>query len=232
MKFLFCIAALAFTTTQMLFGQTGTLQVEGEAVMHTVPEIIRVHIPIQSKNASYEQTTIALTETYNNLSRALVKAGLKKEDLRSSGLDISENYIYSDRERKKDGFIGNIRAEIKMPHTDDMLNAFMKTMSDERFNFGYQLNFTLSEPQKKQLREEAIKAATDDAVAKAETLAANLNVRLISISEIKYGGERNTPSPLMRMDAASMKSDMEEISLNPREIEIRQSVAVAWVISN
>lgn len=200
--------------------------------MYAAPETVQVQIPIQAKHASYEHTAAALTKTYNDLSRALVKAGLKKEDIRSSGLNISVNYEYTGRERIKDGYAGSINAEVKMPHTDEMFNAFMKTMSDERFNFGYQLGFELSESQKESLRKKALKAATADAETKAKDLAENLNLRLIGISEVTYGGDSRDYSPLVMRADARMKSEMQEISLNPREIEIRQKVTVVWVISN
>lgn len=232
MKQILAAAIIALTTTPLLFGQTGTLKVEGEAILYAVPEMINVQVPIQAKDAAYEKTAASLTNTYNDLSFALEKAGLRKEDIRSSGLTISEKYVYSDRERKKDGYTGHINAEIKMPHTDKMINAFMKTMSDERFNFGYQLAFELSEAQKESLRKRALKAATEDAGTKATDLAENLGVRLISISEVTYGGESREYNPLVMRADANTKSEMQEVSLNPREIEIRQKVMVVWIISN
>jgi uncharacterized protein YggE len=124
--------------------QLGTLKVQGESIQYASPEELHIQIPIAAKNASYEACAKALTMTYNDLEAALEKSGIKREQVRASGLNIQENYTWVDRERKSDGYQGNISATIRIPHTTEMLNAFMKTMADERFTFGYNLKANAS----------------------------------------------------------------------------------------
>lgn len=211
--------------------QTGTFRVEGIAMMSEKPELLNIRIPIESKDASYEACSKALTAIYNELSNALKKAGIDPKSIKTSGLSISENYTFTDRERKQDGYAGRINVTLQMLHTDKTLAAFMKTMAQEEFNFGYQLGFTLSEAQKAALNEKAIQLAVSDAKTKAAALASELEVKLLGIKEVIYTESHHIEDRLMRSEYSKMSADMEVVELNPNDVEIRKAVTVIWHVS-
>ncbi len=230
--------ALVFIITYMLLpasgimAQTGHLKVQGEATVYAQPEKITVHIPIQSKHAQYDQCAASLTKTYNSLVDALAKSGIDRSLIKSGGLSISENFTWSDRERRLDGYIGNINASIEMDNDPKMLNAFMRTMSDDRFLFGYNMGYSLSESQKERLQAEAIALAVNDANMKAQSLAQGLGVKLLSIHEVSYGQAEHSPDVFMRREQSKVSADMESIELNAKDIEIRKSVQISWIFNN
>lgn len=211
--------------------QTGTFRVEGIAMMSEKPELLSIQIPIEAKDASYEACSSALTVKYNELSNALKKAGIDPKSIKASGLSITEQYTYSDRERKKDGYAGRINVSLRMPHTDKALEAFMKTMAQEQFNFGYQLGFALSEAQKTALNDKAIQLAVSDAKTKANALASELEVRLLGIKEVIYTESHHVEDRLMRNEFSKASADMEAVELNPNDVEIRKAVTVIWHVS-
>ncbi len=231
MKLFKIIGLCSILMTADCYAQTGTFRVEGIAMMSEKPELLNIQIPIEAKNASYEACSSALTAKYNELSNALNKAGIDSKSIKASGLSISEHYTYTDRERKKDGYSGRINVTLKMPHTDKALEAFMKTMAQEQFNFGYQLGFALSEAQKASLNDKAIQLAVNDAKTKAKALASELEVRLLGIKEVIYTESHHIEDRLMRNEYSKMSADMESVELNPNDVEIRKAVTVIWHVS-
>lgn len=211
--------------------QSGELRIKGEASAKAVPEMMSIRIPLQAKADTYEQCNETLMRTYNELTRALQKAGIDKQLIKSSRLQINQHYTWVDRERKPDGFTGDMSLHLKLPHTHDNLNRFTKAMTSESFNFGYQLNFELSEKQKSDLEETAIKAAVEDARSKASLLADELGVRIISIKEVIYGIDAQTNHPFMRSDNAKLSVEIEEIDLNPDAMEFQKNVTIIWSIA-
>ena len=227
---------LVFTVlTMSAQNSESVIKVNGEAVMKAVPEILNVTIPIQEKARTYEACTNQLTSTFNALQAALVKAGIDEKKIFSNGLSITEDYNYQDRTRILIGYIGSITLSMELEHTEKNLNLLMSTLNDERFNFGYNVSFSLSEKQKDSLREAAIKEAVKDAKAKATILAEALEVRLLEIKEVNFeysdgGNDILVMQKSMRFEA-SMSDGGSDIKLNPQEQEIRKSVGVIWRIA-
>lgn len=231
------------TTTVFLFltilmsaqDSESVLKVRGEAVLKAIPEVLNVTIPLQEKARIYEACTNQLTATYNELQKALVKAGIDEKKIFSSRLSIAEDYNYQERTRVLIGYIGSITLTMKLEHTEKNLNLIMRTLNDERFNFGYNVSFSLSEEQKEKMREEAIKEAVKDAKKKAATLAEALEVRLLDIKDVNFEYSEGGNDVLVMHKSLMMEANMadggSDIKLNPEEQEIRKSVGVIWRIA-
>lgn len=210
------------------------LKVQGMAEVKAVPAVMIINIPLQAKDPDYEKCTNKLTSVFNSLTAALLKTGIDKKSIKSGQLNISEDYKYMDRDRVLIGYIGNITVEIEMENNPKNLQNVMKTLNDERFKFGYNVGFKLSESQKDSLRAEAIKAAVSDAKQKAKTLAEALEVSLGKILVINFEYEDGGNQPLMMEKnmryAMTSDSGGESIELNPKEISITKSVGVVWLL--
>jgi len=227
---LFC--AIIFSTK----AQTSTLKVKGEATVSAIPALMNVIIPLQAKAASYESTSDQLTKTYNDLSAALVKAGIVEEAIKSNSMSINADYQYMERQRKLVGYMGSIRLSIELERSQENMNAIVNTLKNEAFNFGYTFNFSLSEAQKSELLEEALTKAVEDGKRKAEILSNALEVRILTLQEVNYGyidGGRDVFEPqYLRNDAMEMKAASGEApSLNPTEIEVRKEVGLIWKVA-
>lgn len=225
--FFYSITLTSATAT----AQAGELRIKGEATVQAVPEMLSIRIPLNAKEATYEQCNQSLMKSYNDLVRALQKAGIDKKQVKSSGVQINQNYTWVDRERKPDGYNGSMSLTLKMPHTHDNLNNFTKTMASESFDFGYQLSFELSEKQKSALEEATIMAALSDARQKSELIAGELGVRIIHIKEVIYGSDSPNNNPFALRENATMSADIEEIDLQPNQMEFQKNVTIIWAIA-
>jgi hypothetical protein len=224
------LAALLFAGAAA--AQTATLKVRGEASVKTVPELMNVRIPLEVKESSYSGTSDALTDKYNALEKALVKAGVPEAEIQSSGLNIRENYRYENRERIMDGYAGNLSVSIELTYTPENMAAIMNTLKQDEFNFGYSLTFGLSERQKTSLLEKTLQEAIADGRRKAEIMASTLEVRILSLDEVSFGYSDDRPDilqPKMRMAEAA--ADAGGLDLNPLEMEIRKEVMLVWKVA-
>jgi uncharacterized protein YggE len=228
------ILSIAFFSFGFLSAQTPTLKVKGEATVKAVPENLNVSIPLNAKEISYEATSDELMRTFNALKKALVKAGIEEEEIKSNSLRIDPEYQYMKGERNLIGYMGSINVSLQVAHNQNNMNAIVNTLKDEQFNFGYSLSFSLSEEQKDSLLEEALNQAIEDGKRKAEIMSSALEVKLLTLLEVNYNYLTGGPDPfqpIMRAEMYDMKANVaEEISLNPSELEIRKEVGLIWQV--
>ncbi len=211
------------------------LKIQGEAVLYETPEILIVNIPIHTKDSVYEECSNRLIYTYDKLKWALSEKGIKEELIRTDRFNIQENYTWTSNQRKFDGYVGNLNVTIELEYTVKTLNTIINVLNKDSFNFGYNLNFKLSEIQKSTLLEKVIDLAIKDATNKARIIANSLNVKLSEIKEVNFGYTST------RYDLLIVEDDMElevldsevggnKLSLNPQQLSIRKSIGVVWLI--
>lgn len=225
----------ALTLSSMAQENVNILKVKGIAEVKTTPSLMRINIPLTVKDIDYQTTTTKLTQVFNDLTKALTKTGIAKESIKSGNLRIAEDYNYVDRERVLVGYIGTIHLNIELTNSPENLHKVMKTLNDQRFKFGYNVSFSLSESQKDSLRKEAIEKAVVDAKQKAAILANAMDVKIGEIQEINFEYGDAIPSPLtrnvtMRYAAKLEDASAEQIELNPDEITLTKSVDIVWEI--
>lgn len=225
---LLLLPSFAFTQSEQNF-----LKVQGESRIQYVPDDMLFQISIQSKNKDYIQVNEALKQKYNLLVENLVKKGIDKERIRSGRLNIRENYIYTDRERKQEGYLGDMGVSIQLPHETSVMNTILGVLNDERLSTNYNIGFVLSEQKQKKLRDQAIQSAIKDAADKAYLIAGSLHIQLGGIAEIQYGpvgapiGLYKSQDALMMRAESQMQTDIE---INPEELSLRESIFIVWNI--
>lgn len=231
------VLGLLLITATNSFSQekTNVINVQGEAIFKVTPEIFVVNIPIQIKDSVYENCTKLLVAKYNQLKNALVKNKIKAEYIQSNSLSVNESYIWDERERKFDGYVGNIQVTVEQEYTVEKLSAVIETLKNDEFKFGYNISFKLSEKQKSEQLEKAINMAVEDASNKAKMIAKAMDIKLGEIHNINFGTSGTSHDFLtvendaINFDVARSNSKM-ELNLNPQLIEIQKRIGIVWEI--
>jgi uncharacterized protein YggE len=210
------------------------LKVHGEAILYVTPEILVVSIPIRTIDSIYENCSQSLVNKYNQLKEALIKNGIEDKLIKSDRLDINENYLWTEKERKFDGYVGSINVEIEIDYSPDKLNSIIETLKDDSFKFGYNLSFKLSESQKSVQLQNVIDLAIKDAQNKGEIIAKSLKIQLAEIQEINFG-YTNSINDLLTFEnkSVSFLADNDsgiELNLNPKMISIQKRIEIIWKI--
>lgn len=212
--------------------QTPHIQVEGQAKVSAIPEIVNVRIPIESQALEYEACVSKLTSTYNHLEAAIEKAGYDKKSLKNSGLSVNEKYTYNGQKRTKDGYTGSMNIQIELEFSDQAMNDIIEIFSSPEFDFGFSLSYKLSEEQREKLSNAALKDAVSDARMKASVMAEAIGKELGRVLLMNHYANSGSPMPI-RYDSM-MKAEsgvVQDVSLNPTEIEISRSVILHYEIA-
>ncbi len=222
---------MCFTLNTFSQIQNNLINIQGNAIISEIPELMVVYISVESQDSIYSKCSDKLINNYNILQKAFTENGISTT-LKSNGLEIDENYSGSYRDRKRDGYKGKIKVTLKLPYNSEALNNVMNTLKANKFPLNYDLAFTLSEDQKKRLLNEAIELAIKDASTKARIIAKSLNVELSEIQDVNFG-YTNYKYDILVAETLEL-DDLEEVGgklpLNPKEIQIRKTIGIVWKI--
>jgi len=232
-QILFYSLVLMFLLPNVIFGQeTPKIQVEGHAQLSAIPKIVNVRIPVESQALEYQACVSKLTSTYNKLEAAIEKAGYDKKSLKNSGLSVNERYTYNSQKRVKDGYTGSMSIQIELDFTDQAMNDIIEILSAPEFDFGFSLSYNLSKEQQEELSAAALKEAVSDAREKASVMADAIGKDLGRVILMNYNANSSSPMPI-RYDSM-MKAEsgaVQDVSLNPTEIELNRSVVLHYEIA-
>lgn len=217
--------------------QDNHLRVQGNAIISEIPELMLVDITINSKDTVYSKCSDLLVTYYNQLEKAFARNGISKENLKSSGLNITESYSWSQktRTREQDGYSGSLTVILELPYNSNSLNTVMKTLKNTGFPTAYYLSFKLSNQQKNELLKQSIELAIDDAKKKASYIAESLNIRLSKIKDINFGFS-NYQDDILTNERTIFyiveeeEESQQDLNLNPNKIEIKKTIGVIWNI--
>ncbi len=231
---LFAFVFFLLTSNYLFAQKNNVIKVQGEAIVREVPEIMNVSIPLDAKDSVYEQCSAKLVKAYNALKKALIQTGIKDESIKTSNIHISAAYKFVDRERKPDGYTGNMDVTVKLDYSDKILNEIIKALKSNSFQFGYTISFELSEEQKDTLLAKAIELAVKDAENKAQLLAKSVKVKLGSIKEVNFDYISVSNNILTRNKqvfySLAEKENIQDLEINPQLLSISKSVGVIWEI--
>ena len=243
----FIALLMLFATPQ--FGQTkipsgeNTLTVKGIAILKQTPEILSVKITIKASSDKYNPCQEKLVRAVDQAKRVFVKNGIDKKTIQSSDLNISEKKDYLPDGRIKTSFEGNSSLVIENSYSADYAKKMLSALQNDSLSMLYNLDFILSENQKKELRQKAIANAVADAREKAEAIAAASNVRLLNIKSINFTDDemgRFYESDLVQANVLQARDQifikgggqLPQIDFNPGEIGIQKSVTIEWWIED
>ncbi|PKQ60553.1 hypothetical protein BZG02_18995 [Labilibaculum filiforme] len=228
---------LALSLTCLAQAKENVLKVKGNAILYQIPEIMYVNIPIQVSDSLYENCSFKLAQIHKELKQRLIKNGIKKSNIKTDDLSIGEKTKWTREGRIPDGFQGSVSMKIEMTYSLEKLSVVINTLKDEVFNFGYNVNFGLSEEQKSKTLEKSIELAINDAQVKASIIAKKLNIKLLEIKEINFGysaGDFDILTPEDDVVFCIVDEDQPEetikIDINPKKIKINKTINVIWKI--
>jgi hypothetical protein len=184
-----------------------TIAVSGTGSIDATPDIARLSLAVQRRNASMP---VARDETVKVSSAFLAlckKLGIKDSRVRTSGLTIQPEYRW-DQQEKQQVFVGYfVQRQLEVELDDlDKLGDVIEGAIDAGVN-------EVSPPQldssrRKELSRDALAAATADAKANAERIAASLGVKVGTVRTVSsFGAAPPPPMPMRAMRAQAMAAD-------------------------
>ena len=201
-----------------------TISVSGTGNVDAKPDIARLSLAVQRRNASMKvarDETVRVSRAFLDLCR---KLGIKESKIRTSGLTIQPEYRWDPKDNQQIflGYFVQRQLEVELDDLDK-LGEVIEGAIDAGVN-------EVSPPQldssrRKELSRDALAAATADARANAERIAASLGVKVGAVRTITASGAMPPPPmPMKAMRAQAMMADGAAESYTPGEIGFESRV--------
>lgn len=208
------------------------LKVEGKGKSSSKPDLIQLNFNLMATHAEYKKALELYTESYENLEQSFIRAGIEKQEIKTSNLRIETLYeLVSEGRIFKNVFKGyamHTNVFVEIPLDLALLSTIISNISNKGITPEFTINFAVKND--KEALDLALVEAVSDAKAKAETLAKAAGVTLGTIRNMSYRAQEGVFSPT-RMDFSLMeKRSALNLDMTPRDIELSQNVEMWWEI--
>jgi uncharacterized protein YggE len=210
------------------------LSVSGTGTVAVQPDRAKIQMAIVTEAATAEEASALNADSFNALLQALLNANIPKDQIKTVQYSISPVYDYS----KTNGtpFITGYRATnivmvtVIATQSSD-LGKVTGTIIDTAVSAGVnQINsiqFTVSDQQIKDLRNQTLTAAVADAREKADTMAKALGVNILGVHQASESSYIPTPVMYANADVVAARTNTE---LVPGEMTVTASVSITYEI--
>ena len=181
-----------------------TVSVNGVSNIEVSPDLVSIYFTIQTKGTTSKEATDSNNEIYNELKSSLMNSGFTESEIQTQSFNVQPNYIYSNSQRKQDGFLATHSIIIKFPTGDtEKISNAIDSGTNANATISY-ISFELSPALESTYKAQAIENASKDARTKAEAVASGLNKKvgdLVSVNVDNY-----VYYPVRTYDAATSSS--------------------------
>ena len=190
MKYKLILALLLLTVNLNVFGQTDeqtTLEIKGHGRLKVLPDIGTINITVKTLQDNISKAISDLNDKTDKIQKQLEKIGFKKGSIKTNNFKVQENRIYDKGKSYDSGYVGTQNILIEFENNKEaigiILNSFLQSPTNFKFNF----SFGLSDKNKEEVGEQLMKLALTDAFKKAKLISETSNKQLDKMIEIKYG---------------------------------------------
>jgi uncharacterized protein YggE len=202
-----------------------TLTVVGYGLVRYNPDSLSVSFTMVGQGISAEEALTRCSEKTVAVINLLKSLGISEEDMKTSYINVYPVYDWEAKPPRIIGYqaeysLSVVVRDIQM--AGKVIDNAVKAGAD-RING---VTFTLSSGKEDELKMEAIKAAVEDARAKANIIAKTLGLKILSIESISLSStEVPTPIPLYREPVATAT-----IPILPSQGEITATVTLVYIL--
>lgn len=204
------------------------ITVTGEAAVQAVPDMATVSLGVTTLADTAAEAMAANSAALAQVIERLKAAGIAPRDLQTASLSLNPNWSGYDSSSNPaaqtiTGYTASNQLSIRV-RALDTLGAVLDAAITDGANTLNGISFELSQP--RPVQDEARKAATEDARARAELLATAAGVKLGRVISISEGGGYGGPVPMFKA-ADAMASP---VPVEAGEIGLNASVTVVFEI--
>jgi uncharacterized protein YggE len=197
----------------------GSITVTGTGTVHTVPDQAEFMLGVQSRGPSAREALAANSERMRRVLAALFAAGVAKQDVQTQDVSLSQAYSSDGR---PNGYSAHNSVSVTI-RVLAKIGAILDAASNAGANDVY--GPTLSRSDEAGQQAKALRAAVDDARAKARVLAEAAGVQLGPVTAITENG--NAPEPYYPVALAQRSADA---PIEPGTQQVQATVRVTFAI--
>jgi len=206
---------------QIAPGEARVIVTQGQASVKRAPDQAWVSIAAEARAATPAEAQRMGADAMTAVQVALTKAAVPSDAVRTTGYSLRPDLEYENGRSRVLGYIVNNQIEVRV---DDLakLGAVLDAAGASGATSMSGLRFDLKD--RATVEREALRLAVEDAVARAQAVAAGAGAALGSILRIDERGEAPVPGPVMTMRLQSERTSPTPVS--PGEVEISAQVTL------
>jgi uncharacterized protein YggE len=220
-------------------GAPATLTVRGEALLDKPADQLQIALSVVTEGKEAAQVLEENSRQTQAVIDAMLRAGLDKKEYQTGGLNVHP--LYSQRPRAAAGeewspeivgFRASHRLNIKTTKLE-LIGSIIGAASEAGANTIDSISFGLADPRTH--RQESIKAATENAVADAKTLAEAAGIRLVRILSINLDHAHAQPfqrDMMMGRQMMAMEAGAGGPPVQGGDVNVQASVTVVYEIED
>ena len=223
----FVLALLALAGCQQ---QANSVTVTGTYQMTVDPDQAEVYVGVSTLKPTAKEAQDETNKAINAIIAGLKASGINEKDIETQNLNLYENMIWEDNEYKSNGWKADQMLKIT---TKDLtkVGAIVDAAVDNGANSIQGVSFSLSQDAEKAYKLQVIAKATEDARAKAETIASSLNTKLGKVKSFSESGYYYTPYRYDMVAGISMeKAVAEAANVQPQKVTVDATVTVEYYV--
>ena len=226
--------------SNVVVGQNGlqrnTVSVSGTSTLTVEPDKVEIYVKIVTLEKTAQDSKNKNSQISSNVVKALKKEGVKDSDIETSQFNIYPKYDY---EHVPEVPVRNPKQVLVGYEVDNVLKVTTKNLDkagrlidvavDNGANEIERVSFGLSKEKEKDIKQQAMIVASNDAKDKAVALVTNLEVGLgkpISISESNFYYQPYT----LYSGAAQLEKSSAGTTINPQKLDVSATVALVYEI--
>ena len=204
---------------------------QGEATLKRAPDRAWLTVATEARDPRATEARKRNAEAMTIVQAALKGAGVAADALRTTAVSVSPEFDYNNGRSTLRGYVARNQIEVRVDNLDrlsdiiDAVNA-PKTVAVAIHGPRFDLK------DERTARNEALRAAVEDAMSRAQAIAAGAKRSLGAIVRIDEGssGSMPPPMPMMRTQTAAFSPEA-STPVSPGEIEVQARVTVTVEIA-
>lgn len=208
-------ATVANETAATELSVSGTGEVSAEADLAVV--FLSVTALADSADSARQQVAVDA----DNVTAALVDAGVAEDAIQTTSFSISPEYDFSNGTRTLVGYraVHSFRVEVSPDAAGQVIDVAVGNGADTVDG----VSFTLTDETRADLRQQALSAAVRDARTDAETVAGAAGLSITGVERIDVGGDVTPFEPVFREASAAG-----DTTLRPGPVTVTATVSVTY----
>lgn len=229
------VLALNSKTEESDLEEKSRISVSGSSSLTVDPNKAEVYARVVTLEKTAQESKNKNSQVSGNVVKALKKEGIKDKDIETSQFSIYPKYEYEEvieinLRKSKQVLVGYEVVNVLKITTQDLDKAgkLIDAAVDAGANDIERVSFGLTDEREKEIKQQAMIAASNDAKEKAVALSTNLEVTLlrpISISESSFYYQ-----PFEFRGALMEKAVAAETVINPQKLDVSASIQLVYEI--
>jgi len=211
--------------------EMNAISVSGESEIEVMPDKAEVYVSIVTNSTSAKEAKDEAAEIFSRVKSALLKAGIKAENIESNSYAITPIYEWNDIFKRSDFKGYQVTHTIKVTTTEinktgDIIDASVNAGANQIDSVA----FDLSKELEKETYHEALTQAAALAKTKASSIADALGVKLGNVKTVSESSGYYTPYVNYYRSDISGSAEMAKSEIAPQKLTVTGMISVSYYI--